>query len=224
MYFNKKLCIAICCACGLSIGRATFPPISALPDGDIIDQTLAAASSSALVPKKQPRHRTDYHDHPIYQMLYQFYGCDLKSAELKAIANLTPISGAKSVYSTSDILDLFQDNWNVVKDCLPPRDDVAVRARYYTGYDLKRADEALGNFDPEQSPACEELLQYFGQPPRHKTLLTIAKTVSKKTGIYIHREAKRRQKTLYKWFNDNWHAIRPVLHQIILTDQPAAAE
>jgi hypothetical protein len=65
--------------------------------------------------------------------------------------------------------------------------------------------------------AYKTLFNRFGPILRQYELLAIATTVQRnmKPPVAIDRDAKRRKDLLYKWFDDNFDAITPVLSKVV---------
>jgi hypothetical protein len=80
----------------------------------------------------------------------------------------------------------------------------------------QRIAKRLGGFNWRASVAYQELRQRFGTPLRQQDLLTIAGAIPPSCALCLDRDAKRRKEVLLKWFDDNWMALEPCLHYMVL--------
>lgn len=82
--------------------------------------------------------------------------------------------------------------------------------------ELLRVNQLVQGFNANKSNAWIYLKSNYGDKITHNELIHIAKIVSVYTGIRVSRDAKRRKVVLLKWFDENWHAIKPVLAMVSL--------
>lgn len=92
------------------------------------------------------------------------------------------------------------------------------------GKEIARVNMRLSNFDVKNSNIVAELYKRFGSDIRHKELLAVADVVSQKAEIKIDRDAKRRKKVLFKWFEENWELIHPLLDFVVLEEPNKVSE
>lgn len=80
--------------------------------------------------------------------------------------------------------------------------------------ELIRIHEIVKGFNVNKSNAWIYLRSNYGEKLTQNDLIRIANIVSTYTGIKISRDAKRRKVVLLKWFDENWHQIKPVLTMV----------
>jgi hypothetical protein len=66
--------------------------------------------------------------------------------------------------------------------------------------------------DPGNSePMKNRLAEVLGQKMNQRELVKIAKAIADRLAIVLGRDQKRNQTLLFKWFEDHWDVIRPIL-------------
>ena len=71
-----------------------------------------------------------------------------------------------------------------------------------------RIQQLLHGFDQKVSPAWKTITTAFGPDVKQISLCELALQLSKKLGITLNRDAKRRKSVLIKWFHDNWDILK----------------
>jgi hypothetical protein len=56
----------------------------------------------------------------------------------------------------------------------------------------------------------------YGQKLKQDELVSIADLCAEKLQIKLDRDARRRKIVVIKWFEENWAAIQPLIHLIVL--------
>ena len=87
------------------------------------------------------------------------------------------------------------------------------------GSDAVKVIKRIKGFDPNESEACRRIHSKFGQSIVHKELKAIAEIICEKIGITLDRDAKRDDRVLHKWFQENWEVIEPLIERIQLYDK-----
>lgn len=82
------------------------------------------------------------------------------------------------------------------------------------GQESMKIREKIGCFDIKKSFAYQKLKEKFGNKIKQEELLDITNFICSKANLRIGRLEKRNKKVLYKWFEDNWEIISPVLSRI----------
>ncbi|KAK8886980.1 hypothetical protein M9Y10_038015 [Tritrichomonas musculus] len=78
-----------------------------------------------------------------------------------------------------------------------------------------------GNCDIKNSLAFKKLQQKGWDKFNQKELRSIAQVISKKSGISLDREAKRRREILLTWFDENFEYIKKHMDCITLEYDPS---
>jgi hypothetical protein len=56
----------------------------------------------------------------------------------------------------------------------------------------------------------------YGSRLVHEELVSIAVLVADRLNITVDIDARRRKVVMFKWFEENWASIEPLLHDIVL--------
>ncbi|MDR1031542.1 MAG: hypothetical protein LBL30_00225 [Holosporales bacterium] len=277
MYFNKKFCIAICCAFELSTSYAgLFPsdddqfsdcssdeqkscwtnetfdnlsfdliepvaqtPIERAPlPVPLFLNPLTLPAQTAAVQSQYQRDIAafnethpdfNYKESPVYQELCRIYGEHALSIRgSKAILSLVmQNTEMHAPYITHNympaIFAWFQDNWDAIRDHLPPPEDVMRLAQQHreqeSNRNRTRAAARIADFAPKQSEAWIALSKQFCEGITLRELDSIAAVASKMARISKpDKTAKGSLPAMIKWFDENWTAIGPHLSTINLKD------
>lgn len=87
------------------------------------------------------------------------------------------------------------------------------------GADAHRINERIKDFDPRHSEACKKINKKFGMGIIHEELKIIAQFLCQQLHIVLDRDAKRDNRALRKWFDENWDIISPEIDRIELYDK-----
>ena len=87
------------------------------------------------------------------------------------------------------------------------------------GSDARRINERIKNFDPKHSPACRKINKKFGLGIIHEELRVVAEFLCQKLNLVLDRDAKRDNRALRKWYDENWDQIAPEIDRIELLDK-----
>ena len=87
------------------------------------------------------------------------------------------------------------------------------------GSDAHRINERIKNFDPRHSPACRKINKKFGLGIIHEELKVVAEFLCQKLNLVLDRDAKRDNRALRKWYDENWDQIAPEIDRIELLDK-----
>ena len=87
------------------------------------------------------------------------------------------------------------------------------------GNDAKRVMQRITDFDYEHSAAFIEIKRRFYSGLTHPELLRIGEILAGFTGLKMDRDAKRDNRVLVKWFDENWEVIRGEMANIMLYDK-----
>lgn len=71
------------------------------------------------------------------------------------------------------------------------------------------------SFNYKDTEAYQMIIDKFGNNVRQQELIQIACCLSKKIGVKVERDSKRRKDLLFKWFQENIDKISPILHQVV---------
>lgn len=71
------------------------------------------------------------------------------------------------------------------------------------------------SFNYKDTEAYQMIVDKFGNNIRQQELIQIACCLSKKIGVKVERDSKRRKDLLFKWFQDNIDKISPMLHLVV---------
>ena len=94
-----------------------------------------------------------------------------------------------------------------------------LKKRRGEGADAQKVIKRIKDFDQETSPACRKIHSRFGRGIIHEELKSLAEFICEKVHIELDRDAKRDNRVLHKWFQENWEVIEPVIDQIELFDK-----
>lgn len=106
----------------------------------------------------------------------------------------------------------YSENKKSVKNILQSKSKK--RMKQGEGKEAKRVFERLNGFDQKKSIACQKIEEKFGTGIVHGELKDIAVFISQVGQIIIDRDAKRDNRVLHKWFDENWEKIEPILDRI----------
>ncbi|KAK8845818.1 hypothetical protein M9Y10_020741 [Tritrichomonas musculus] len=87
------------------------------------------------------------------------------------------------------------------------------------GCDAKDVMDIILGFDQKESVACNKISEQFSSGITHTELKAIAELICEKTGLQLSRQAKRDDRVLHKWYDDNWDVIAPHVERINVFDQ-----
>jgi hypothetical protein len=79
-----------------------------------------------------------------------------------------------------------------------------------------RIRRRLNGFNWKRSTVWHQLCNAYGPKLNQEELVSIADLVANHLNIKLDRDARRRKIVLLKWFDENWAAIQPLLHNIAL--------
>lgn len=99
------------------------------------------------------------------------------------------------------------------------KDKIKKKKKSGEGADAHKVIRRLQNFDANASIACKKLNSKFGKGIVHEELKGIAEFICDKIHITIDRDAKRDNRVLYKWFDENWESIEPIIDKIEIYDK-----
>ena len=88
-----------------------------------------------------------------------------------------------------------------------------------TGHQAQRVDKRLSGFDYEKSEVWNFISARYGSKISHLELKSIAAFICTQTNLQLDRDAKRDNRVLIKWFDENWAQIQPLLLKIHLHDE-----
>ena len=81
-----------------------------------------------------------------------------------------------------------------------------------------RVKHWLKNYDLNTSKSYHFIRGRFPGAIRRE-ITSIAELLSSITGIRVYREAKRNMTVMFKWFDDHWSKLKPVLERMRLLDK-----
>jgi hypothetical protein len=79
-----------------------------------------------------------------------------------------------------------------------------------------RNSQRLVGFDEKSSVACSFLSERFGAKMSRHELLSLAQIISEHLHILLDREAFRRKRVLFKWYDENWAIVEPFIRRNIV--------
>lgn len=95
------------------------------------------------------------------------------------------------------------------------------RTKHGEGYEAKRIQQRLDDFDYKTSPAYQLITSRFGEL-QFPELQYIAELVCEKLSdiypIRLDRCAKRNIKVIYKWFQENLGIVAPIINNMEISD------
>lgn len=87
------------------------------------------------------------------------------------------------------------------------------------GSDAKRIAERLMNFDQKESEAYKSIMRRFSAGITHAELKRIAEIFTVNNKLRLDRDAKRDNRVLIKWFDENWGIIGPQFYRLHAYDE-----
>lgn len=111
--------------------------------------------------------------------------------------------------------DQFQTDFSDLFETEPAKK----RKQRGEGCDAKEVSNIISKFDQEKSFACNELQMQFSSGITHNELLAIAELICTKTTLDLSRQAKRDDRVLHKWYDDNWDIIAPHIRRLNIFDK-----
>jgi hypothetical protein len=99
-----------------------------------------------------------------------------------------------------------------------------VEKSHQNDFEKLRNSQRLVGFDEKSSVAYSFLHDRFWPKPSRHELLSLAQVVSEHLHILLDREAFRRKRVLFKWYDENWGMVEPFIRQnIVILDKTGAA-
>ena len=86
------------------------------------------------------------------------------------------------------------------------------------GSDAKRIAERLNGFNQKESIAYKFIIRRFEEGITHIELKRIAEIFAENNRLRLDRDAKRDNRVLIKWFDENWAIIGPQFYRIHMFD------
>lgn len=82
------------------------------------------------------------------------------------------------------------------------------------GNDAKRVALRLQSFNIKESLAYKKISSHFKSGISHSELKRVAEILSENLNLHLDRDAKRDNRVLIKWFDENWYILESEIEKI----------
>ena len=96
-----------------------------------------------------------------------------------------------------------------------------LRTKYGEGYEARKIKNLLGDFNFKTSPAYHLITSRWGDLKLPELQNIVDFVCSQLTDFYpirIDSRSKRNKPTIYKWFQDNFDIVAPIINNMTLSD------